>query len=79
MDIVEERARTYGGEADGYTHLHRTAHLWTAYLGTEVTAHDVCWLLTMMKASRAKQDPARADGENYRDAHGYVTLAERLR
>lgn len=76
-DIVTERGRSYGGEQDRYSNLYRIAGLWSAYLGTDVTAHDVCWMMTLLKASRAKQDPANDD--NILDAHGYLTLAEKVR
>ena len=77
MRIVDERAAHYGGEADGYANLRRIAALWGAYLGTPVTAHDVCWLMVLLKASRSKTDPKHLD--SYLDAHGYTELAERLR
>lgn len=77
MSIVEQRGQSYGGEQDGYANLYRIAALFSAYIGTEVTAHDVCWLLVLLKASRSKQDPGHED--NYTDGIGYITLAERLR
>lgn len=77
MDIVAERGKTYGGQDDGYANLRRIAQLWSAYLGHPVTAHDVSWLMVLMKASRSRQDPAHLD--NYTDARGYADLAERLR
>ena len=76
MSIVDERGKSYGGEADGYANIRRIAALWSAYLGTEVTPHDCCWMMTLLKASRSKNDPANAD--NYLDGHGYLDLAERL-
>lgn len=75
MDIVTERAKDYGS---GDENLTRIAGLWSAYLGTPITAHDVCWLMVLLKASRARQDGGAKD-DNFTDAHGYLTLAERLR
>lgn len=75
--IVAERAQSYGGEGDGYANLRRIAGLWSAYLGVPVTAHDVCWLMVLLKSSRSSQDPSKLD--NYVDGHGYLDLAERLR
>jgi len=74
MDIVEERAKSYGDPAENIT---RIAALWSAYLGVEIYAHDVSWMMVMLKASRSKNDPANLD--NYEDGHGYVEIAERLR
>jgi hypothetical protein len=74
MGIVEERGKSYG---NGDANLTRIAGLWSAYLGTPVTAHDVCWMMVLLKASRSKQDPGHLD--NYVDGHGYLELAERLR
>lgn len=75
MDILNLRASDYGS---GEENLTRIAGLWSAYLGTPITAHDVCWLMVLLKASRARQD-AGAKDDNFLDAHGYLTLAERLR
>ena len=73
MGIVEERGKSYGS---GEANLTRIAALWSAYTGTQLTAHDVCWMMLLLKASRSKQDPANTD--NYLDGHGYLQLAERL-
>lgn len=73
MGIVEERGKSYG---NGDTNLNRIAALWSAYTGIELTAHDVCWMMVLLKSSRSRQDPANAD--NYIDGHGYLQLAERL-
>ena len=74
MDIVGERAKHYG---DGKDNLNRVARVWGAYLGVTMTPADVCWLMVMLKASRAAIDPKHED--NYIDAKGYIELAERLR
>lgn len=77
MSIIEDRAKHYG---PGDANLSRIADLWSAYLGIKhppLTAHDVCWMMVMVKASRAKMDPEHLD--NFVDAHGYITLAEKFR
>jgi hypothetical protein len=74
VGIVDERAEHYGS---GHENLTRIAALWSAYLGMEITASEACWMMVMVKASRAKVDPEHLD--NYLDAHGYLDLAERLR
>lgn len=74
MGIVEERGRSYG---NGDANLTRIANLWSAYLGVPVTAQDVCWLMVLLKSSRARQDPGNPD--NTLDGRGYLELAERFR
>ena len=73
-DIIEERAKHYG---DPGMNVRRIAALWGAYLGVDVTAHDVAWMMVLLKASRSKVDPDHLD--NYEDAHGYTDIAESLR
>lgn len=73
--ITDTRAHTYGPVTG--PNLPRIAALWSAYLGTPVTAHDVAWMMVLVKVSRSKQDPA--NGDNYVDAHGYTAIAEQLR
>lgn len=73
MDIVTERAQHYG---DPRPNLQRTAALWSAYLGTEITAHDVAICMILVKVSRAK---VSAHADNYRDICGYAEIAEHLR
>ena len=50
-----------------------TAKLWSAYKGTEFTAHDVPMMLALLKVARAKSKPKKID--NYRDGCGYIALA----
>jgi Domain of unknown function (DUF6378) len=76
MSIVEQRSATYGS---GEENLTRIAALWSAYLGVEITASQCCWMMVLLKASRAKVDAGRDHLDNYVDAHGYLELAERLR
>lgn len=73
--ITDTRAVTYGPVAG--PNIPRIAALWSAYLGVPVTAHDVGWMMALVKASRSKHDPGNVD--NYVDAHGYVAIAEALR
>lgn len=74
MSIVDERAKHYG---PGDENLTRIARLWSAYLNKPISPADVCWMMVMLKASRAKIDGEHLD--NYTDATGYITLAERVR
>jgi hypothetical protein len=77
MDIVEERAEHYGAIRKGQGNIHRIAGLWSAYLGTSISEHDVAWMMVLLKASRSKQDPHHLD--DYTDAQGYLDIAEQLR
>lgn len=71
-DIVEQRAEHYG---DPRPNMERTAALWSAYLGHEVTAHDVAVCMILVKVSRAK---VSAHADNYVDIRGYADIAEHL-
>lgn len=73
MDIVTERGKSYGNPRPNHE---RIAGLWSAYLSHPVTAHDVAWMMVLLKASRSKADPKH--GDNYTDAHGYTDIAEQL-
>jgi hypothetical protein len=72
-DIVEQRAEHYG---DPKPNMERTAALWSAYLGHEVTAHDVSVCMMLVKISRAK---VSAHDDNYVDIRGYADIAQALR
>jgi hypothetical protein len=71
--ILDERDRIYG---DPRPNHERIAGLWSAFLGTKVTPHDVAWLFILAKASRSKADPSHAD--NYEDTIGYAHIAAEL-
>jgi len=71
--IVAQRAEIYG---DPRPNFERTAALWSAWLGTPVTPHDVAWMFNLAKGSRSKANPAHSD--NYVDARGYLDIAEDL-
>jgi hypothetical protein len=75
MDIIKQRAEHYGS---GDENLTRISELWSAYTGAQLSAHDVCWMMVLLKASRAKVDGGQ-HLDNFIDAHGYLELAERLR
>jgi len=68
--IVEERAEHYGDPVPNHA---RIAKLWSAFIGHEITAHDVAWMMVLLKASRSKVDPKHQD--NYLDANGYIHIA----
>lgn len=72
MSIVDERAEHYGDPAANLT---RTAALWSAYLGHEVSAHDVAVCMILVKCSRSKVSD---HADNYLDMRGYSVIAEAL-
>jgi len=72
--IDNDREETYG---DPGVNIRRIAELWSAYLGTPVTGADVCWMMVLHKASRAKHKPDHQDNET--DAIGYIALIDRMR
>lgn len=72
--IVEQRAAHYG---DPRPNHERIAGLWSAYLGTTLTPHDVAMMMCLLKASRAKVDPWHED--NYVDLVGYAQIAQQVR
>ncbi len=71
-NIVDER---YGAYGNPRVNMARTAELWTAYLGHEITAHDVAMCMILLKASRAK---VSHQSDNYEDIRGYSEIAEGL-
>ncbi|MGW6624253.1 DUF6378 domain-containing protein [Nocardia sp. NPDC055002] len=70
--INGDRAATYGDARESFN---RIAGLWSAYLGTDVTALDVTNLMVLLKVSRTKGSFHR---DSYVDIGGYAGLGERL-
>ena len=67
------RQQHYGPPAENHG---RTAALWTAYLGTPVSAADVCALNILQKLSR---DRHAAKRDNLVDVAGYAENMDRIR
>jgi Domain of unknown function (DUF6378) len=77
-DIVNEALRLIHGDrqesyGDAKENNGRIAALWSAYLGTNVTAVDVAKMMVLLKLSRSRQ---RYHKDNYVDAVAYLLLAE---
>lgn len=68
-DVVAARGKRYGSPMANHN---RTAQLWGAYLGCELTAADVCKLNILQKLSR---DRHQANRDNLVDVAGYVENA----
>jgi hypothetical protein len=74
IDATTERSNTHGTAEDNF---HHTAMMWSAYLGVEISAVDVCQMQVMAKMSRAKKgNPYHPD--HYIDQCGYSALAGRI-
>ena len=74
-EIINERGKSYGPVVHG-GNITRIAGMWGAYLGVPVSEHDVCWMMTLLKASRSRNDVLNDD--NYEDAVAYVQMAKQL-
>lgn len=74
MEIIDQRAEHYG---DPRSNHHRIAGLWSAYLDTTISAHDVAAMMVLLKIARAKLDPFHDD--NITDAIGYAEIMRRVR
>lgn len=72
-DLIEDRGN-YGTPKVNHD---RIAGMWSAYLGTEVTAHDCAVMMVLLKMSRAKSDPFHED--NYDDSVAYLQIARMVR
>lgn len=70
--IVVERGTRYGSPSD--THA-RTARLWSAYLGIEISAEQVAWMNILQKISRTASGEVR---DTRIDVIGYVLNLETM-
>jgi hypothetical protein len=68
--ITKDRAATHGNAENNFQNI---ADLWSAYMKTDVTAHDVAMLMTLFKVGRIKTNPTHKDSTI--DACGYLALA----
>lgn len=72
---VFSRKTNYGDKLNGPTAaVYITAELWSNYLQTDLTEHDICMMMVLLKVARAKVDPKKRD--NLVDIAGYVRVAE---
>ncbi len=70
--VYGERNDDYGHPADDYG---RTAALWSALIGHEITAYQAALMMVLVKLSREMN--AHKD-DNMVDAHGYLLVAGRI-
>lgn len=71
--VYGDRQKDYGHPADDYG---RTARLWSALLGVEITPVQAALCMVLVKLSREMNAP-KAD--NLVDAHGYLMVAGRIK
>lgn len=79
--ILEQAANAVGGgRQEDYGHPYvchsRTAALWSAYLGIEISPEMVCWLNILQKAARNQNRPTE---DNIVDTAGYAYCIELIR
>ncbi|MDR1685024.1 MAG: DUF6378 domain-containing protein [Desulfovibrio sp.] len=67
--INADRQNSYGPPSESFN---RTAALWSAYMGMEITAKDVCVCMALLKLAR---EAHRHKPDNLLDACGYIALA----
>jgi hypothetical protein len=67
--INRDRQSAYGDPSESFS---RTAAMWTAYLGKDISAKDVAVCMALLKLSR---EAHRHKGDNLLDAAGYIGLA----
>lgn len=73
-EIVEgDREKTYGDPGKNLTMI---AGLWSAYLGVEMKATDVCSMMCMLKIARLKNQPDHEDSKV--DIIGYTLLHDKV-
>lgn len=76
-DTVKDRGQQYGTVADNFS---RTALIWSAILGTNVTAQQVGLCMIGLKVARLSYDQNAADGwvdiAGYAACGGEVTKTE---
>ena len=70
-----DRANSYGHVSDSFW---RTAHLWSAYQGSEYTAQDVGVLMLLLKVSRMAAPDGGTD-DTFTDACAYAALANEVK
>jgi hypothetical protein len=70
--IYGDREKTYGHPSKN---LQVTANFWGEYLGTKITAKDVCVMMMLLKIARLRNDINHRD--SVVDTCGYAALIER--
>lgn len=71
--VLQDRAKEYGEAENNFETI---AKLWSAYLGTQITATQVAMCMALLKIARQKSNANHED--NYVDLAGYAACAAEL-
>ena len=71
--VDEDRRKEYGDVKDGFQKI---ADLWSAYLGTPITVHQVAHMMILTKVARLQHNPSHLD--SITDIVGYSLCIEKL-
>jgi|TARA_R100000008_G_C3551541_1_gene150707 hypothetical protein len=69
-----DRQKDYGDKVKNHNNI---AKLWSAYLDTPVTAHDVAIMMTLLKVARTKLGAVSRD--TYVDMSAYSAIAGEIK
>lgn len=72
--VAGDRAEEYGDKKVMHDNI---ARLWSAYLETEITAHDVALMMTLLKLARTKA--GKTSDDTYIDMAAYSAIAGELK
>ena len=72
--VSGDRAQEYGDKKTMHDNI---ARLWSAYLNTNVTGHDVALMMTLLKMARTKAGKVTED--TYIDMAAYSAIAGELK
>ena len=72
--IAGDREKDYGDKVHNHNNI---ARLWSAYLGTEITAHDVAVMMVLLKIARTKLGEISED--TYIDMSAYRAIAGEIK
>lgn len=72
--IYGDREQVYGHPAKN---LELIAQFWSAYLGVDITADNVCDMMVLLKLARLKNTPDHED--SMVDLIGYTLLKKRIK
>jgi|TARA_E500000318_G_C3561268_1_gene213557 hypothetical protein len=72
--VSGDRAQEYGDKKTMHDNI---ARLWSAYLNTDVTGHDVALMMTLLKMARTKAGNVTED--TYVDMAAYSAIAGELK
>ena len=72
--VAGDREKDYGDKVHNHNNI---AKLWSAYLDTEIRAHDVAILMTLLKVARTKLGAVSED--TYIDMAAYSAIAGEIK